>query len=395
MISIKTFGKAIKVITKKRSFRNICVIFFITFIIFLYQKGTFDTFLRHTELYEYLPWWAQSEIFPDRNDTVAYYAYGMLTYDQQQLYDDMFTCISHHSSLLRTRSTSKNTIQRVYEAVISDHAEIYWVDGFIIREHDLGRSAQYFDFVPQYTMSKREAISYASDLRNTVSTLLQDAPRSGSDYEKSKWVYEYLAQNMVYDRDAKYNQNLLSSLLYKKSVCRGYAAAAQYLLRELGIESVIISGTWNGTPHAWNMSKLDGYFYHMDTTLSQSELSVGNDQIQLIDYSYLNMTTEELLREHSITASFPLPSCTHQEDNFYFSEHTYLATYDTSRIDHMIRTAYTSHRPYLSLKCSSYELFRRYEQYVRSHADEILQGEGNILYYSSTPALYCLTIYFP
>lgn len=392
MISIKTFGKIIKTITKKRSFRNICIIFSITFILFLYQRGTFDPFLRHTQLYEYLPWWAQSEIFPDKNDTVTYYAYGMLTSDQKQLYDDMFTCISHHATRLRIHSTSKNTIRKVYEAILSDHAEIYWIDGFIVRDHTLGRS-QYLDFLPQYTMTKKEAISYASNIRNTVSALLQTAPRSGSDYEKSKWVYEYLAQKMVYDRDAKYSQNLLSSLLYKKSVCRGYAAAAQYLLRELDIESVIISGTWNGTPHAWNMIKLDGYFYYMDTTLSQSELSAGKDQ-QLIDYSYLNITTEDLLKEHSITAPFPLPSCTHQENNFYFSEHTYLTTYNAPRIDRMIQTAYTSHHPYLSVKCSSYELFRRYEQYIRSHADGILQG-NETMYYSSNPVLYSLTIYFP
>lgn len=373
-------------------FRTFCVVLLLIFLIYLFKKGTSGSFLPQS-VTDHMPWWAQAEIFPERNEDVPYYAYNMLPDDEKCLYDDIYSAINHYSPVLKTDTLSENEIKKIYDAVRADHAEIYWVDGFTIRKQESGGKITRLDFVPRYTMEKKTAVAYAKKVRSCADTILRFAPVSGSDYEKSKWVYEYLFSNMTYNRDAKNNQNILSSLLYHETACRGYATAAQYLLRELGIESVIIVGTWNDTPHAWNMVKLDGDFYYMDTTLSQYYLDSNSDKEPVIDYDYLNITTQELLKQHKIDVSFLLPSCTKDKDNYYVAEHKYITTYDEAIFKEMILSAYKNGQQYFSVKFSSAALYQTYRKYLNESIASILPSDG-ILSYNSNPALCCIMIEF-
>ena len=67
-------------------------------------------------------------------------------------------------------------------------------------------------------------------------------------------------------------RNICGAFLNGKSVCVGYARALQYLLQKCGIESAEVvgetyreDGTKSGR-HAWTLIKVDGEYYHIDTT---------------------------------------------------------------------------------------------------------------------------------
>lgn len=367
-----------------------CMALLLFYAIFLAKKGHFGTFFPQSVM-DHMPWWAHTEIFPERTSDVPYYTYNMLPDDQKRLYDDMYSAINHYSSALRTNTLSEHTIRKVYEAIRADHAEIYWIDGFTLRKHTVNDKITHLDFVPQYTMGKKAAVTYAKKIRQCANNILHSAPISGSNYQKSKWVYEYLSSNMTYNREAADNQNILSSLLHQESACRGYSSAAQYLLRELGIESVIIVGSLNQIPHAWNMVKLDGDFYYMDTTLSQSYFDNTDDKEPIIDYSYLNITTQELLVQHTIDVSFLLPDCTKDSANYYVAENRYLTSYDENTINDIILSAYKSGQQYVSVKFSSTDLYQAYHDYLNRNMSRIMPA-GNYLYLFDNPSLSCVTI---
>ena len=65
---------------------------------------------------------------------------------------------------------------------------------------------------------------------------------SKDDYEKAKKLYELLIDNVDYRANAEYNQNILSVFLNEKTVCAGYAKAYKYLLDQIEIPCMVLTG---------------------------------------------------------------------------------------------------------------------------------------------------------
>ena len=101
------------------------------------------------------------------------------------------------------------------------------------------------------------------------------------------------------------------------AVCDGYSLAFEYLLQQCGIEAVFVCGKAGSSPedaggHAWNMVKMDGEWYEVDSTWDDSgsfedDLTPGTDVYanvlealsdpdyrQLIDHFLFLISTETM-----------------------------------------------------------------------------------------------------
>lgn len=96
--------------------------------------------------------------------------------------------------------------------------------------------------------------------------------KSRSDYEKAKIIYDYICSSVSYDyehlKDPNYKlqYTAYAALINGTSVCQGYANLAYRLFLEAGLDCRIISGTANNGPHAWNIVKIGGLYYNLDST---------------------------------------------------------------------------------------------------------------------------------
>jgi hypothetical protein len=105
-----------------------------------------------------------------------------------------------------------------------------------------------------------------------------------SDYEIIKAVYDYICKNVAYDYDNLYDNNYTlkytayAAAINKKAVCQGYVLLTYRLLLYYGIDCRIISGTANGENHAWNIVKLQGKYYNIDTTWDADCIKYGSYQ---------------------------------------------------------------------------------------------------------------------
>ena len=136
---------------------------------------------------------------------------------------------------------------------------------------DSGGYEYFLEFTPvYYTTSKQE---------KTVDEAVREAVKdiSGSEYQRVRAVYEYLKENVTYDKAAaKSGTNTLkatayAALIQHRAVCQGYAVTAYRLLRECGIAARVVTGTVtleDGSEeyHAWNLVGIDGRFYELDVT---------------------------------------------------------------------------------------------------------------------------------
>lgn len=115
-------------------------------------------------------------------------------------------------------------------------------------------------------MTDAERMDMQAQIDETVSQILAGIDAQAPDYDKAKYVFDYLASNVAYSTGAPDNQNIISVFVNGETVCQGYAAATQYLLEKLDIPCAVVAGTADGQSHAWNLVKLDGEYYYIDTT---------------------------------------------------------------------------------------------------------------------------------
>ena len=86
-----------------------------------------------------------------------------------------------------------------------------------------------------------------------------------TDLEKVLFLHDYLILHVDYEKAEPYSRyNAYDALIGGEAVCNGYALAYTYLLSLAGYESeVVVSDTMT---HAWNLVRLDGKYYYVDTT---------------------------------------------------------------------------------------------------------------------------------
>ena len=205
----------------------------------------------------------------------------------------------------------------------------------------------------------------------SVEQMLSGISITDSDYDKAKYVYETLIQNVDYVPEAENNQNICSVFIGGRSVCQGYAKAMQYLLQQKGMEALLVTGFTNQEGHAWNLVRVNGAYYYLDPTWGDASYTFsGEDSSYVgknppINYDYFLVTTEEISKTHQIDMEEKLPLCDSTSDNYYVREGLYLENYDEERLRTIFEAGYEQDSHYITLKCSNDEVFSVLKNTVR------------------------------
>lgn len=116
-----------------------------------------------------------------------------------------------------------------------------------------------------------------------------------TDFEKVKFVNDYIVQNTQYSDATSTSAHSAYTLIAEgKAVCQGYALFATKFLRALGLEAMYVTGEVYTGGHAWNLVKVDGEWYHLDTTWNDPVPDRGNG----VRYNYFLISDEALSADH-------------------------------------------------------------------------------------------------
>lgn len=91
-----------------------------------------------------------------------------------------------------------------------------------------------------------------------------------SEWEKEKYVHDFICQNVHYDKLKKaYSHEIIGPLGQGVGVCEGIAKAVKVLLDALGVWCVIAICGNNPEKgikyrHTWNIVRIGGTYYHLD-----------------------------------------------------------------------------------------------------------------------------------
>ena len=138
-------------------------------------------------------------------------------------------------------------------------------------------------------------------------------PAGGEAAERA--VAEWIARNVKYNINNTRNQNAASALYFHSAQCSGISRAVKYLCDRIGIECIVVAGTGSGQngsgPHAWNIVRINGNYYHLDATYL---LGANPNASAPLRYLYFNYSDAAMQSTHVWDrASVPVCSDTSYE----------------------------------------------------------------------------------
>lgn len=308
-----------------------------------------------------------------RSEETASFYYSRLTEDEQTLYGEILYILQECAEDVQITTSDANRIDKVFRCVMNDHPEIFYVEGYNVTRYTLGDEVRMLTFSGTYSMTQETIEANQTKIDSYVNQCFQNLPSGdASEYEIVKYIYEYVIEHTEYDAQSLNNQNICSVFIQNRSVCQGYAKATQYLLQQAGLESTLVMGTvQNGEGHAWNLVCLQGEYYFVDTTWGDASYQMveGSSQVTSsfippINYDYLCVTSQQLEKTHKIDAVVPIPECTSMRDNYYVREGLYFEALDKDKIEEVFERAYETGSSYVTLKCSSREIYEEIRTFL-------------------------------
>lgn len=312
------------------------------------------------------------------DDYVHGYYYETLNEHAKIWYEDIYEILIYHQVQVELNPNyilelGTDSIDYIFNCVLMDHPEIFYATGYEYVEYTQGDILVSIEFSGTYDMNYDEMVAAGKVIEEYVDMCLSGIDSDASDYDKVKYVYEYLINHTDYNLSVPYDQSIYSVCFYGESVCQGYAKMAQYLLNRLGVETTLVMGEANGGSHIWNLVLVDGYFYYVDVTWGDATYFDADNVYDKINYDYLCVTTEELCKTHVINNIADVPLCDAMYSNYYVMSEAYFQSYDKARLQMLVDQAVKEDAPSVAFKCSDSQVFEE----ISNH----LFGENEIFHF--------------
>lgn len=186
---------------------------------------------------------------------------------------------------------------------------------------------------PSYLHTKAQEAAVTAQVDNIIDEIIKPGM---TDIEKIKAINDYIVTHTVYteggtDTSVHSPYTIISE---GKGVCQAYALLAYRLLEKAGIENRYVTG-WATVGHAWNLIKLDGKWYHLDTTWNDPVFNWANlnDEPYLknyVRYNYFLVSDQTIKKDHLIDPGYPSGATTDYFPGLASSDASVAATSQTN-----------------------------------------------------------------
>ena len=319
-----------------------------------------------------------------------YYAYHTLDESGRMLYLELLDILKGRQENITISTTDIEQLNHVFTCVMHDHPELFFVEGYQYTKYTVGDRITSISFFGTYSMTEEEIARSQQEIDEYVDVCFEGMPQTEDEYNKVKYLYEYLIHQTEYDREAPNNQNICSVFIGKRSVCQGYAKALQYLMQKAGMVSVLVTGYTQQEGHAWNLVRVNGAYYYVDTTWGDASYTFEDEEnayvgeMPPINYDYFLVTTKELYVTHEPDFLIRLPECEEEKDNYYVREGLYFTNYDEDKLKLIFEQASMDEAGYVMFKCSDEQVFNTIKQKLieQQGVFRFIQDQGATIAYT-------------
>ena len=317
-------------------------------------------------------------------ETDGYYYRALSEDGERTLYTQMLVCMQQMGQDETLLCGDEDLLYRIFCCVLADHPELFYVTGYTYTKAVSGDESGHMIFSPAYSMSKDDVARTKSRIDEYVSGCFLNLP-DGDDYERIRYLYEYLICHTEYDLQAPENQNICSVFLYGRSVCQGYAKAFQYLCTKAGVEASFVTGRIreSGYGHAWNLVNSNGAYYYVDATWGDVSYTMDGGNVPggpEVNYEYLCVTTEQITRTHEIDLSVVnMPECTASDDNYFVREQAFFHSFDEGALDAL----FARHAgEFVTFRCETADVYSLFYEYLigKEHIFDYMDSDAGVSY---------------
>lgn len=246
------------------------------------------------------------------------YYYNHMDKQKQAVYHGILQGITSLADEFQIPALDGDALYDVFFQMRLDHPEVFWATGYKYRYY---KDSPNIIFIPEYLFDKGKIKEHQKAMKSRVEKLVRPA-QSLSEWEKEKYVHDFICQNVHYDKLKKaYSHEIIGPLGQGVGVCEGIAKAVKVLLDALGVWCVIAICGNNPEKgikyrHTWNIVRIGGAYYHLDATFDNT---LGkSDKVEDIRYDYFNLDDGHIFKDHEPLIAVA-PHCT-DHDHFYYKE---------------------------------------------------------------------------
>ena len=262
----------------------------------------------------------------------------------------------------------------IFLTLMNDYPEYFWLSPRLdFTTRSVNGSPVEMEISFSYTVSLQELSEQKAQVSRVLEKILKKSNGIDDPYEQVKWVYEYLITETKY-RSRVTDQSMYSVLVEGKGVCAGYARAFQFIMRNLGLEAILVTGDLKRssadggvlslfTPyiseelngHAWNMVKIGKQWYHVDVTSGEALTPMNRN----ISYNFLAVPTGQILKTHLISAGQVLPQSDSYDLEYYRTHGLYFEQFDLRAYQSLFSIAEKKKERDLDVRFSSREVLQK------------------------------------
>ena len=240
------------------------------------------------------------------NEYTSKWGYNQLNSTQKKVYEALFNAAKTHSDEadISSLKIKKSELDKIYWAFDYDNPQFFALaNGYAYRYYPSTGIVTTINM--KYSRTAVQESMLRSSFNSSAENALSAARVIPSDYEKLKYIHDWIVNKTDYTLNGPvYKSEADGPIVYGEALCEGYSKAFMYLAQSLGFDCICVVGTANGGSHMWNMVKLNGLWYHVDTTFDDPIMSNGS---RTLTHNYFLKSTSEISKTHSIDNPIAVP----------------------------------------------------------------------------------------
>ena len=223
------------------------------------------------------------------------------------------------------------SFQSAWDALMLDRVDTFFIDvtkvNLKMRKTTYGKKVTYAlsiapadsnGYLANGLESKEKVDNILNEIKETRDNIVKRL--NGIDYNKIMHAHDWIINNLQYEQNITNNNvyNLYGALIEKSAVCEGYAEALKYILDEVNIPCVLVSGTATNSEgkterHEWNYVQLYGKWYAIDSTWDDPVIKGTGYVSDSIKHRYFLVGSNEMNKNH-----FPNGQMTESRKKFVY-----------------------------------------------------------------------------
>lgn len=241
------------------------------------------------------------------SDYAAKWGYNQLNSTQKKAYEALYNAARTHTedADISSLKIKKSEIDKIYWAFDYDNPQFFALaNGYAYRYYPSTGIVATISL--KYSRTAIQETNLKTAFESSANSAIEAAKALPTEYDKLKYIHDWIVNRTDYTLNGPvYKSEADGPIVYGQALCEGYSKSFMYLAQSLGFDCVCIVGTANGGPHMWNMVKVNGSWYHIDTTFDDPVMSDGS---RTLTHDYFLKGTYDISRTHTIDTPFAVPS---------------------------------------------------------------------------------------